>query len=508
MIGFYSEFLARNICLNRDKKKMAKNYFRNIFNGIFNNYKLLLFIIVVFGLFLRLIFFSGMGVSDDLAYSRYANDIGKGIDKDSTLTLATRLGLIYPTALSYAFFGVNDLSSVLFVLMASIGNIILIFYFGKLLFNEKTGLMAAFLMALFPLEVVHSTKLLSDIPSAFFMALGAYVFLHAEKKSKPMLHYLISGILIGIGYLIRESALLIALFFIIYIIYKREVKKEYFAVPVGVLIVFAAELLILYRLTSDPFYRFTTVQDFLLQAYIKLDYFGRLKFPQGLLHYPYMILTNSLISYFYIFIFISITYLIAMKKKGAYLMIIWFIPLLFYLSFGSASFSKYLPFKADPRYLSVITLPGVLLLAIFLTERKGSIKKIIMPLALILLLVTSIMSIYAQKDRHLLDNLKDANLYLKKLGRTIYIDKRSVSALSYISGYKNEIDARPYQNDLSGIEDAYVAINKEMIRNLKESNNRLTFPKEIEKPPVNWVLTEEFGKDEKNKIIIYYVPEK
>ncbi|MEK6876588.1 MAG: hypothetical protein AABX63_04195, partial [Nanoarchaeota archaeon] len=94
-------------------------------------------LIVLFGLFLRLIFFSGMGISDSLEYSKTANDIntGKGIDPESTLSLSTRLGLIYPTALSYKLFGINDFSSVLFVLLASIGSIILIFYFGRLLFN-------------------------------------------------------------------------------------------------------------------------------------------------------------------------------------------------------------------------------------------------------------------------------------------------------------------------------------------------------------------------------------
>ena len=487
-----------------------KNNFRLSLKKLSGSSRPMLLIIVVFGLLLRLIFFSGMGISDDLSYSRYANSIGKGIDPSSTLTLATRLGLIYPTALSYSLFGVNDLSSVLFVLLASIGNIILIFYFGKLLFSEKTGLMAAFLLSFFPLEVVNSTKLLTDIPSAFFMALGVYAFLYAEKNSKQAAYYFISGVFIGAAYLIRESALLIALFFIIYILYKRKLKKEYFAVAAGVLLVFAIELLILYRLTGDPLYRFTTVQDYLLEAYIKLDYFGRLSFPAGLLHYPHVILTNGLISYFYILIFISIVYFIFTKKKETYTLLFWFVPLLFYLSFGSASFTKYLPFKADPRYLCVVTLPGILLLAYFLTERKRIIKRIIMPLALALLLVTSIVFVYGREDRHLLQNLKDVYPYLKKLGKTVYMDQRSMNALDYISGYKNEMEIKPYQDDLSGIEDAYVVVNREMIRNLRESNSKLRLPKETENPPGNWELVKEFKRNDgvENRIIVYYAAKK
>ena len=58
-------------------------------------------VIVLFGLILRLIFFSGMGISDSLAYSSAANDLneGKGIDEKSVLTLSTRIGITATTTL-------------------------------------------------------------------------------------------------------------------------------------------------------------------------------------------------------------------------------------------------------------------------------------------------------------------------------------------------------------------------------------------------------------------------
>ena len=123
-----------------------KNFIRALQNRFLGNTKFLLFLIVAFGLLLRLVFFSGMGTSDDLSYSSYSYNVDKGINKDSTVTLEVRIGIIYATALSYSIFGVNDFSSVLFVLLTSLGSIILIFYFGKLLFDEKAGLMAAFLL--------------------------------------------------------------------------------------------------------------------------------------------------------------------------------------------------------------------------------------------------------------------------------------------------------------------------------------------------------------------------
>ena len=296
------------------QKKFTK-YLKDKFIG---NTKLLLFFIVLFGLALRLLFFEGMGPSDDLAYSSYAATMHKGATIDSLEnTLAVRTGIIYATSISYRLFGINDFSSVLFVLLTSIASIILIFYFGKLLFNEKVGLMASFLLSFFPLDVVYSTKLLSDLPSAFFMALGVYIFLYSELKSKLRygIGYFLAGIFIGIGYLIRESAVLIALFFIAYILYEKRIKKEYFLVPFGFLVIFVLESLMFFAVTGNPLFRSMASQQFLLKASIAYNYFGRLDFPLGLLHYPWLFLTNSLLSFFYIFVFIAIGYSLIYRKK-------------------------------------------------------------------------------------------------------------------------------------------------------------------------------------------------
>ena len=122
-------------------------------------------------------------------------------------------------------------------------------------------------MSIFPLEVVHSTKLLTDLPSSFFMALGVYIFFYSEKNSGHRAYFFLSGIFIGVGYLIRESAVLIVLFFLIYILFRRQIKTYYFLVSAGFIIVFAFEFLMMYRLTGDLLFRFTSVQSNLLEAY-------------------------------------------------------------------------------------------------------------------------------------------------------------------------------------------------------------------------------------------------
>jgi len=463
------------------------------------NAGIVLLLIVIFGIIIRLIFFSGIGTSDDLAYTGYAHSLSKGEIKGDTLTLSTRLGLIYPLSVLYSLFGVNDFSSVLFVLLAAIGNIILVFYFGKLLFNENVGLISAFLLSIFPLEVVYSTKLFSDIPSAFFMALGVYLFLYSEKKTPNPLLYVISGLSIGIGYLIRESALLIGLFFIFYILYKRQIKKEYFLVPIGVLAIFALEALVFYQLTGNPFFRWEESQKYLAEAVKVHNYFGRLDFPSGLFHYPYIILASKLLSLFYIFIFAAVVYCIIYKRKRSYEMLLWFIPLLLYLSFGSSSFSEYIPFKAADRYLEIVTVPGILLLGFFLQENKFSKWK---PFMLILLLAASISLTYWNGGRNELGNLRNSYNEIKNIEKPVYIDERSLKALNYIGGYTEFIKAQEYPKSFANIRDSYVVINNDMLQRLRDANKNAKFPTELDNIPRKWVLFKEPGEN----ILIYYIP--
>ncbi len=470
----------------------------------------LLSIIVLFGFLLRLAFFSGMGISDSLAYSKAANDLNnaKGINPDSALTLSTRIGIIYATALSYRIFGINDFSSVLFPIITSLAGIILIFYFGKLLFNEKAGLLAACLLSFFPLDVAYSTQLLSDLPSAFFMSLGVYVFLYAElKKSRGYgLSCLLSGILIGIGYMIRESALLIALFFIAYLICKKKLKREYFLVPLGVIIIFALESLVFLSLTGDLLFRFHASQGYLSEASASYNYFGRLDFPMGLFHYPWLFATNTLISLFYIPIFIAIAYLVIYKRKEFSkentIILLWLIPLLLYLSFGSSSLSQYIPFRAVDRYTSIFTIPAILLLAVFMAEYLSKISRWIIPGFMVILLSASVLAVFIREDRNLLSGLREVSPFVERLDKEVYIDDRSLKALGYISEYTLGQKIEPYPKSLSELRGSYAVINRKMIENLIAADSRREFPEEIKNIPNSWIKV---YADEESRIEVYKI---
>ncbi len=476
--------------------------------------------VVLFAVILRLVFFSGIGASDDLTYTKGAYEISENKYSFPSTHQGTRLGILYTVSFLYKLFGVNEFSSSIFIFLSSIAGIVLIFYFGKFFLNEKVGLLAAFLLSFFPLDVVFATKLLSDLPSAFFLSLGVLFFLIGEKsktKLKTNINYLFSGFTIGIAYLMRESALLILVFFIVYALFYKKIRLNYLFILLGFMILFIMESSFFYAKTGDFAFRLNTSGQSYVQAMQDGNYYGRDSFPQLLFHFPYIIFTHNNFGFFYVFIFIALFYLVYFRKKESYPFAIWFATLLIYLSVGTSSFSKYVPFSGTPRYLMIITFPAILLLAYFLLDKEPIIRKVIMPSVVLILFVTSIGFIYLDGSRHPIDNLKSINTYIENQDKPIYTDKRSKVVLEYLSGYKNVINLKEYsikkeernkeEVDLNSIRDSYVLVNHKMLKEISEAHPSVeySFPEEINNPPENWVMIKKVGKGSESTLL-YYVP--
>lgn len=473
---------------------------------------------LLFAVIIRLVFFSGIGASDDLLYTSYSYDLSKGDYSYPATHHGTRLGILYPTGLMYSLFGVNEFSSNFFVFAASIAGIILVFYFGKEFFDEKTGLIAAFLLSFFPLDVIFATKLLPDLPSAFFLSLGVFFFLVGEKQAntaKSGIHYAFSGLAIGLAYLIRESTLLIVLFFLAYAVFYRKFRHGYFLIFAGFIIFFLAESYVFWIKTGDFLYRFHSLVSYYPTVVEADRFFGRGSFPFSLLHFPYIMFTSVQFGLFFHFILIAAFYCVRIKNKKAYPFILWSLSLLLYMSLGTVSLTKYLPFAAIPRYLMIIAFPSIILLSVLLSDKNALIKKIILPSALFMLFVTSIGFIYLDKDaRHSIDNARKIHVQIESLNKPVYTDYRSKLLLEYLSGYKtknikNFIHVEGNKSiadvDLTSVHDNFIWVDNKLIRNLMEPHPFIEFPKEIFNPPKNWVVVKKINNEDGDGIL-YYSP--
>ena len=221
---------------------------------------------------------------------------------------------------------------------------------------------------------------------------------------------------------------------------------------------------------------------------------------------------------FYASILIAVIYCIINKKKEAYALLLWFIPLLLYLSFGSVSPTQYIPFPAVSRMLFIITIPGLLILAYFLSQNEPLIKRVLAPSVITLLFITSIGFVYISDQRFTIDGERAAYKYLKTLPeKGIYTDSRSIMIFDYLSGYNadninsfnNYVFRQPentYALGLSQIKDSYIVINWGMINALTSAKEGIVFPNEIYDIHPDWILKKEIPNKKKSSIIIYYAP--
>ena len=487
-------------------------------------------LILIFALFLRLYFFVGLNWSDDVGYVNDAYRVLKNEYIFAKYPPSLRTMMIYPLAFIFFIFGISNYTATLYPLLTSIGGIVIIFFLGKTIFDYRTGLIAALLLSFFPLDVIYATWIMPDVPIAFLMGVSVYFFLKANKKSN--IYYLISGLVLGIAYLVKETAIILFLFYIPVILYKFVKKKKidlrFSYILFGFLIIFVLESLFLFVKTGDFLFRYHTsswyfgTEDAPQKHGLNVD----LKYyPLGLFNLNPNLTFNQnkyLVNYglFYYFVILAMFFLIFKREKKSYIVIFWFLILFFYLEFGSSSITHYAPVHKLYRHLTVITIPAVLSLSYFLSINFNS-KKLFVNLSSILIIfflfASSIFYIYYQDvylDAASYD-MRELYTYFKSFDNfknKIYTDGGTVGHLKLYSSFLWDnilIPIGEYTN-CTDIKNSYVIINA--TRGWIEYEPMISsFPECFKKLPKNWNFIKEISGPEidvysRYNPKIYYVP--
>jgi len=313
---------------------------------------------------------------------------------------------------------------------------------------------------------------------------------------------------LGISFSIREMAVLAILFFGIYVLYNRKFKSGYFIVMIGFIAVLSMEMVFFHSHTGDLFYRFHSLDSYYNEQANYGKFYGRLSLVNYFLAWPYVIFGNIQLGYFYAFMSLAALYWLFNRKKETDYLVIWFLSILLYLNFGSSSITKFAPFLGVARYLSYVTIPGILLLSAFLMEEKEILKKYVLSFSLIFLFFTSIGAIYLDKSRYGVENLKEAYSLIKSADKPFYTDARSKFVLEYLSGYNqnlNIIELEKYPKNIKNIKDSYVIVNEQMIKNREAAHDTdLQFVNEIKVIPPTWAKVKEITNRAGDKIFVYY----
>ena len=149
--------------------------------------------LVPLALTLRILFFTGLSLGDDVFYA--LQSIGHAIGGQwppEPFHWQTRLGMTLPTALAIGLFGLNPIAFVLWPLIASVAGVVVCYRVARDFATERVAILAATFQACFPLELIYSTHLFPDVPTGLFASLSLWSWIRAL-RSDSWRYYLVSA---------------------------------------------------------------------------------------------------------------------------------------------------------------------------------------------------------------------------------------------------------------------------------------------------------------------------
>lgn len=147
-------------------------------------------------------------------------------------------------AFAYQVFGVSNFSTRLWSPIFGVLSCVVVFYFGKRLYNRVVGLLAVLVLSTFFTFFSFARHAMLDVPFIFFMLTSIFFFVLNEEKKENTHYILLSGLFFGLALLTKQTtALLIPLIVAPYLVLTRKSIKSLFTrkfalfLGIGILII-------------------------------------------------------------------------------------------------------------------------------------------------------------------------------------------------------------------------------------------------------------------------------
>ncbi|HHT9126293.1 MAG TPA: ArnT family glycosyltransferase [Candidatus Brocadiia bacterium] len=330
-----------------------------------NKYFLIMAAVFSVAIIIRACFFIGFGLGDDSIYAGVVRNIMNGGFRglDLNYGMDYRVGLYLPILLFFSIFGINDISFVLYPLLASLGSIIVIYFIGKELFGKETGIIAAILMTFCPFDAVFASTMTIDIMTSLFTALSFLFFLkgHNDKSWKFILYFAFASLAMFYNYMIKiPSVLVLCCFAIITLINIRVFIRHlvfYGSFATLLLASFYTDYLLTGRFLNYWHTELTqSARGFGPYWYTLLEYFRWMFYRLG---------DGSLLfGYLYHALIPALLYVGVRRLRCSYPVIIWALSIFILLEFIPKQWQlPYEPAPRFPRYTHAFVIPSVLMIA-------------------------------------------------------------------------------------------------------------------------------------------------
>ncbi len=313
-------------------------------------------LVLITGLFLRIVFMTGPYGGDDTRYFDFAHKFLNFSPFDNVDHAAGRILFLMLIGWPIKLFGHAVFGALVNIAYATLTDVIVVLFCLKN-FGKHATLWASLLLVFNPISIIFSGLVLPDTTMTLFLLLAVMATFKALKIESQFSRYIwfaLSGFLTGLAYMCKETAILILPIICLTLFFAPAEKntKERFVGP----IIFVALFVLVYVLdgllfvyyTGDFFYKIHATSsvhnvhhqalplfEFLLKGangFMQFLEYKRLIFIPIIIGIPTMALSIVCVPKYRIFAAVGI-----------------FIP--FYLFFGTSSLSKLYNLPMDPRYL-------------------------------------------------------------------------------------------------------------------------------------------------------------
>ncbi|MFH1444918.1 MAG: glycosyltransferase family 39 protein [Nanoarchaeota archaeon] len=178
------------------------------FKELLHSKKLLLVLILILAISLRFYNITNIGV-DQWDEGEYI-DAGESILEGKFQWAGVGLKPLHNAFLAAGLFifGNYDFAGFAVVAIFGVLTVLLVYYLGKRFFDVKTGLLAAFILAITEYHVYFSRTLYSDVLATFFFSATILLYYLSIKKG-GYIYPILTAILIGLSFMVRINMVVV-----------------------------------------------------------------------------------------------------------------------------------------------------------------------------------------------------------------------------------------------------------------------------------------------------------
>ncbi len=340
---------------------------------------------VLLALAIDFVFYTGYYASDDGQYLLGANQVVNGVPLRAGVGSA-RLGLTLPAAAMLWITGGEIAWVAWFHVLYHLGLVVIAFRLGRLVADERVGHLAAGLAAVQPLFYVFAGAVLPDNALSFWLGL-LLILLEVVRQRREHWNprttrrwYAVAGLLIGVAYSCKETALIMTIPSAICVIAaaprlrSTDWVRNGAWMAGGLAAFIAIEVVALWILSGEPVWRLgfpgslaRNRELIQIQGATPWDRFA----------YAARVLTAGAPLSVWVLLGAGIVYALSRGRNLMLLVFFWWPAL--YLTIGTKRFSEYLPQSIQQRYYAVALLPALVMLAIVLVrahDRWGGLARL------------------------------------------------------------------------------------------------------------------------------------